>query len=162
MEAALCSKSDRTYFKRLIYLAYMIQLYRLSMAELNHKQCNDKSFSGASYIVINYLTTLFCDESQRGNGNLRFFRTKYSLRMSAKSKDRLLGYIIAFCLNLNSFNLDTMALSTDLGITGTKLNSVAKELGCRVETSRKSGVISKKIVLALPLVFPLMTRGSRK
>ena len=81
-------------------------------------------------------------------------------RMPKKEKDRLLAYILVLCLMIHNYVFDPILLATELGLPHSKVVAVAKELGCRVDSTRKSeDVVGQKLIkLLVPLVFPTRTR----
>ncbi|KAI8907386.1 RNA polymerase I associated factor, A49-like protein [Gorgonomyces haynaldii] len=149
----LTETRDKKRFVHLIYLAFLFRLYMCGPAELNSQNVSTKCFNGASNTVLDHLYAQFIEASTKDDGTTQY-------RATPQLKDKLLGYIIAFCLNLNNFILDPSQIATELKLSSTKIIKVAKELGCRTERYRpaEGGMQSTRIVLTLPLVFPTRNR----
>lgn len=79
-------------------------------------------------------------------------------KVTFQLKDKILSYIVLMKLHLNNYSMDPAEVIGDLKCSTTKLCSIARECGARVETKRQDGGSKKKIVLALPLMFPTRTR----
>jgi hypothetical protein len=84
--------------------------------------------------------------------------------LGAKSKDKLLAYILCLCLICNSYTLPMVPIATDLKLSVNVLQKSVRELGARCELlkSGDSGVrAGKKATLAIPLSFPKKTMGQK-
>ncbi|KAI8816472.1 RNA polymerase I associated factor, A49-like protein [Fimicolochytrium jonesii] len=143
-------KTDIVKFQRLLYLAYMMKFYTLKDKALNSKSVA-ANIGNAPQIVADTFMQRFT-EYQSDEG-----RTKY--RISPKLKDTLLAFIIALALSLNDFKLDLSHLAGDMGIGLTRMNKVARELGCRSELKKDETSQQRRWVsLVVPLSFPTKSR----
>ncbi|KAI8925772.1 RNA polymerase I associated factor, A49-like protein [Entophlyctis helioformis] len=161
IEATLQEKTDKSRLRKLLYVAMLMRLFRISANELNNEEIGAKSFNGASQPVVDHLLRMFCEwqeDEQTG---------KQRRRITSKLKDKLLAYILVACLILNNFSVDLEQIAADLSLVPSKVVKVARELGCRVEVGRNAdhdpahsaaSGSSKRAVLALPLVFPMRRR----
>ncbi|KAJ3021056.1 DNA-directed RNA polymerase I subunit rpa49 [Thoreauomyces humboldtii] len=146
------SKDDPIAFKRLLFIGYMMKLYRLNDRGLNSDNFTDK-LGGAPKIIADSLVERFTEYQVEDDGNIKY-------RMSAKLKDTLLAYILTACLIVNDFKLDITHVSGDLKMSAVKTSKVARELGCRPDSNKKDGDgrTTKKVALVVPLTFPTRTR----
>nr|KAJ3421555.1 DNA-directed RNA polymerase I subunit rpa49 [Polyrhizophydium stewartii] len=144
--ATVQEQSDKKRAKLLVYLAMLARFYSLKQHELNK---DISQALGGSQTVAEHVAFMFSEWQEDGNGKRR-------LRVSNKLKDKLLAYIVALCLHLNNFSVNLNQIASDLSLPMTKVVSVAREMGCRVETYKSSDggqFGEKRAVLALPLVF---------
>ena len=137
LQIVLMDKTSKENAKKLLLIAWMQKFYNLKGSKLNDKRLSQKHMADASNVLLDHLFTLFVQK--------RPTQTGFTFFLDDKNKDKLLAYIVAMCLTLSNYKLDTHSFSSDMCITKRKLQSVAGELGCKV--------LKTDIVLSLPLRF---------
>lgn len=154
IELVLSERNDKPRLRQLLYLAYLCRFYRASSKDVNRPDIADGVFGGISPMITDHIRATFCDVSKQ-----------QVFKITPQLKDKLLSYILAASLLLNSMSIDPAQIGNDLAISGTKyintnirIVKVARELGCRVESVKRDGIPGKRVYLAMPLVFPTRTR----
>ncbi|KAG8739098.1 DNA-directed RNA polymerase I subunit rpa49 [Ceratobasidium sp. 414] len=70
--------------------------------------------------------------------------------VTSQTETKLLTYLLALCLRIDSYSALIGTLATDLKLTPAKLTTYFKSLGCKVQGTGDE----KRAVLTVPLVFP--------
>ncbi|KAG9101536.1 DNA-directed RNA polymerase I subunit rpa49 [Ceratobasidium sp. 370] len=70
--------------------------------------------------------------------------------VTSQTETKLLTYLLALCLRIDSYSVLVGTLATDLKLTPAKLSTYFKSLGCKVQGTGDE----KRAVLTLPLAFP--------
>jgi hypothetical protein len=135
--------------KRLAYLLYMIQFYKMSPFAIAAALTKRRKTIMIPGFLIEHFANMFMEKSiEVGTGNTK-------LLMSEVSKSKCLHYILALAM-MESTNYrvsDVSLLAADLAMSRKKCIDGFKEIGCKVDGNQKKGVI-----MALPLSFPKKTR----
>ncbi|KAJ3410963.1 DNA-directed RNA polymerase I subunit rpa49 [Chytridiales sp. JEL 0842] len=144
----LHASKDIDRLKKLLYLAYMMKLYRVHEAALNRPNGLSSIFPDVPLQLTEKLVSRFT-ESHENNG-------KVSRKFPQRLKDKLLGYIFCLCLILSDYKVDPTHLASDLSLPINKAVAMFKELGCKVDTKKTDGNDARKVAtLVVPLTFPI-------
>lgn len=137
--------------KMLIYLNYMLLFRSLSENALNNEEVRVKQLGAIPAPIESRLMDLFTElHPGKKDGSTR-------RKMPQFKKDKLVSYICALCLHIDSFNCNPGNLAKDLKLTATKLLDFFKQLGCKIES--KSRINSEKYArLIAPVQFPKAPR----
>lgn len=128
--------------KCLMYLHYMIHLYKLSP-----KQLKDKN---------PFLEN--CPDIIKAKLQENFTKIVGKFRcMPSRQKDRLAAYILTLCLLIDELSLDLTHIMKDVGIERQKLFTVLKALGCKINKKMKNNEAVYYARLKLPLDVPTKT-----
>jgi hypothetical protein len=147
---ALHSK-DEEKVKRLVYLLYLIQFFKMSPYGVKNALEGKKKFCPVPKFLIKHFADMFMEKS------IDVETGKEKLLMSEISKDKNMNYILVLALiESGSYRItDVTLLAGDLGISKRKCTAGFKEVGCKVEGKGKNA----GFILALPLSFPKKTRA---
>ncbi|KAJ3332249.1 DNA-directed RNA polymerase I subunit rpa49 [Blyttiomyces sp. JEL0837] len=149
---SLQNKSDTTRLRQLIYMSYMIRFVKVTESQLNKEDALLKVFQDVPSPILDGFIQRFT-EAQEDHGKLRH-------KMPARLKDKLLGYIFCLALLLDDYKVDVGHLANDLSLSVAKVQSLFKELGCKVDAPKKNdaGEGARIAVLTVPLTFPVRRR----
>ncbi|KAI8897685.1 RNA polymerase I associated factor, A49-like protein [Globomyces pollinis-pini] len=157
LHAALSEKTDKKLLKKIMYLTYLCVFFKLTPRQKASSDLSERHLHGVSPVIGTMMQEMFLDIA--GEGDM------IEYKITSKTDDKVLAYIICLTLMLNNFICNTDQIASDLKIPISQVVRVAKELGCRIDIKRtkdKSDSNSrpgKKASLVLPLVFPVKTRG---
>lgn len=128
--------------KCLMYLHYMIHLYKMSPNQLRGKNPFLES----------------CPNSIKRKLQDNFTKLVNRTRcMPSRQKDRLAAYILTVCLIMDEFTLELNELMTDMGIQRQRMFVVLKALGCKINKKIKDNEERFSARLKLPLEEPVRT-----
>ncbi|KAK2147247.1 hypothetical protein LSH36_562g01021 [Paralvinella palmiformis] len=142
----------------LMYLCYMMQLFKMNVASLRKPRVFSEDTPKS---IEKSLLDTFTIEAITSNK-----RTK-SRCMPSRLKDKLLAYICVLCLILDEFSFDYRQIMVDLKISQKRLVQMLRNLGCttkeqKVSSATGSDVIIGSAVLKVPLTFPTISLKKRK
>ncbi|KAI9091294.1 RNA polymerase I associated factor, A49-like protein [Phlyctochytrium arcticum] len=146
----LKAKNDTVTIRRLVYLAYLMKFHNLKINDLNSDNLSAR-LGGVPQVICESLILKFT-EYQEDEGRKRY-------RMTPKLTDLLRAYILAICLTVDGFKVNSTEIARDLKIPAKQMHDIARELGCRFQTYTTDDDKTKKIMgLSVPLSFPQRTR----
>lgn len=125
--------------KCLIYVHYLIHMYKLTAKQLREKDFYPKECPA---LIKNKLRDSFTKEA---------FRTRC---MPSRLKDRLAAYIFTLCLLIDEFSLDLTDIMQDMKLERNKMFLILKTLGLRVNKKVRNEEEIYIARLKLPLEFP--------
>ncbi|XP_053399756.1 DNA-directed RNA polymerase I subunit RPA49-like [Mercenaria mercenaria] len=125
--------------KCLIYLHYMIHMYKLTPKQLKEKDPFVKDCPG---LIKKKLRENFTKEA---------VKTRY---MPSRLKDRLAAYILTLCLLIDEFNLELGDIMKDMKLERNRLFVMMKSLGCKINKKVRNEEDIYIARLKLPLDFP--------
>ncbi|KAG9088472.1 DNA-directed RNA polymerase I subunit rpa49, partial [Ceratobasidium sp. 392] len=70
--------------------------------------------------------------------------------VTSQTETKLLTYLLALCLRIDSYSVLVGTLAIDLKLTPAKLTTYFKSLGCKIQGTGDE----KRAVLTVPLAFP--------
>ncbi|XP_051875987.1 DNA-directed RNA polymerase I subunit RPA49 isoform X2 [Pristis pectinata] len=140
----------------LFYLQILIKLHNLKKREFKHK---GSLGSDVADVVKNSLMKNFTVLSYN-NG-----RVQNIIPISMKAK--IVAYVIALALHINSFQIDLTYLQQDLKISENRILDIARAMGLKVAKKKVNipgGVAEdhKMATLSLPLVVQSRVRGRKR
>lgn len=140
-------RDDRLFL--LLYLHYIIALFRLKEAQVNSMPELRRALYGLSPELYPRLLHAFFDEIETAPGRKRY-------KQPQVKRDRLATFCCALALHLDPMRANATQLAAAMGLTGTKMAQYFRALGCAIETGGKkaAGRADKWAVLKAPLMFP--------
>nr|CAG8494844.1 4713_t:CDS:2 [Entrophospora candida] len=143
-------KINTKRIKILLYIGYMMSFRSFAHSSINNQDIMSKNLNNPPRKILEGLYE------------------RYTEKLYKKQENKLLCWMFTLCLMLDGYRVETEALVQDLLLTKTKVSSLFKTLGCKVEnlskkeldalglTSNVGGGVSsiKRAVLSLPLTFP--------
>jgi len=152
------TSKDKHRAKTVLYVHYLISLYRLSPRLLKDGTSLTKHIHGLSLPIANILCQKFAMKTDAGGGNIRY-------NWPTRSKEKVLLYMLALCLTLDNFSLYFNVVMKDLGLSLSKMSIYLRELGCSIQTLTATqrealglddlmGKNARKAILSAPVSFP--------
>ncbi|EGO02918.1 hypothetical protein SERLA73DRAFT_165847 [Serpula lacrymans var. lacrymans S7.3] len=148
--ASTPKKSD---IKILLYIAAMLA-FRASTFKRIDKQAVHEKLHGVPSVIIDGLLSRFT-ETARGSTDAQ---------TTTQTQTTILTYMFALCLRVDDFSTDTTLIAADLSQPVTKINTLFRSLGCKIEKATQtdlkrlglpnSASETKRAVLRMPLTFP--------
>ncbi|KAJ3072071.1 DNA-directed RNA polymerase I subunit rpa49 [Podochytrium sp. JEL0797] len=143
---ALQSNQDKAKIQKYIYILFMMKFLSAN------KFAMGKGQALPSYVAPQITASMmekFTDQTHDGS-----FGKKVGF--SDRQKDKLRSYILCACMLVDGYHVDVDMLAADLKMSGIKVATACRELGCTVadSSSKKGGRFAK---LVTPLKFPVKT-----
>lgn len=105
----------------LLYLSYMMKLYRLTYKDLKRKD----PLIEVPDVIKNRLFSLFSIEKGK------------SRAIPKRLKDKLVSYILVLALIIDDYSLEYSVILKDLGMAASRLKFHLKAIGCVVNSTRR-------------------------
>jgi len=143
----------------LMYLHYLMHIHSLTPKQLQAK--TGVLPADVPQLLYKKLLSSFTDETVRANGK----RTRC---ISARTKDKLISYILVLALTIEGFHLEYSQLQDDLKIMDEKMVKYLRVLGCNVKKTKHTmgsdipDCMIKMSELSVPLTFPQLGRKNPK
>ncbi|KAI7860069.1 RNA polymerase I associated factor, A49-like protein [Circinella umbellata] len=141
-------KTDRPRLRVLMYISYlMAYLCRINPKDLKNRRKMETIMNNPPNIILDQLAERY---------------TTHEVRTPFMN-DKILCYMLVLCLSVADYQLNPDILAKDLSLKSTKVATVLRNLGCKVDTikSKTHGSTTKKASLIVPLKFPEISRGRR-
>ncbi|KAI8854661.1 RNA polymerase I associated factor, A49-like protein [Chytridium lagenaria] len=137
--------------QNLVYLSYMIRFFKATEHVLNKRDQAQKYFEHVPAAILETFTQKFTEQLVEQNPQIHHL---YALQIPERVHDKLMAYILALALKIEGYKMDVNGMAAVLGVPVTKVGSMCRELGCRVESVKADGGTERKAVLSVPLKFP--------
>ncbi|KAJ3259514.1 DNA-directed RNA polymerase I subunit rpa49 [Chytriomyces hyalinus] len=144
-------KADITRLQQIMYILYMMKFLSFRDSALSKKKGSPMS-DLPPQVAASLIEMFTVEQISRGRMQRVF---------PDRMKDKLKSYILAACLILDGFRIDMTMLGRDLGLTGPKMSTYCRELGCVTDAGKGADKDSRFAVLKTPLKFPVKSLGRR-
>ncbi|ANZ76595.1 BA75_03897T0 [Komagataella pastoris] len=163
----LDKNAQKKTIQLLYYLSVLLGTYR--NRRLHQKQALMEALQDPPESLINGVLKRFTVVKAGLFGR----RKDQSFLVDPQNEDKLLGYILALILHIDSFMIEIPPLSQELSLKSSKLSNLLKVLGCTIKpvTAAEAEVLGVKrsemkthkvAVLRVPFKLPEITRRKRR
>ncbi|KAJ3005963.1 UNVERIFIED_CONTAM: DNA-directed RNA polymerase I subunit rpa49 [Siphonaria sp. JEL0065] len=148
---ALQTNQDKAKIQKYIYILFMMKFLTAGPGSIR------KGTPLPSYVAPQITASMmekFTEQQQDGDRGIK-------IAFPDRLKDKLRSYIMCACLLVDGYRLDVDTIASDLKLSGIKVSTTCRELGCAIEISKKGNAEKKTAKLVVPLKFPVKTGAKR-
>ncbi|ETW79765.1 hypothetical protein HETIRDRAFT_440794 [Heterobasidion irregulare TC 32-1] len=154
-------KPSSKIVKMLIYITTLMAFRSATGKAVPERRALLERLSPAPEVIVDGLLTRFTEKA----------RGSTKAHMTSQTDTILLTSMFALCLRVDDYATDTQLMATDLKLGVTRINTLFRSLGCKIETLTlhdmkrlglpDSAAENKRALLKMPLTFPKPRSGKR-